>query len=366
MWLLLFDLVRGFVPGVVLKDGTPLANTSISTIIESVIVIVENGEIIKNLGGMIRSIGNAHTDSEGYFVHYIRPGRIPAEYTISVSNKELTTKQRNKLIKDDTSFDDLVKSKNILIEDGTRIDDLVLTLDSEAKVKSPSLPSLFGKLSRKPKQVQKTVVRESVIQEKVIQNVEVKELPVNPPKVIEKPRITIPESDEKTTITQPIKESDEKTKITQLIKESDEKTTITQPIKDLENWLVNPENGHAYRKIQCRSLKEARNQAASHGAYLVAINDENEQKWLSGVFGNHLYWIGLSDAKTEGQWVWENGEPLTYSNWGKKGMFPRSTLTTEQQDAAIMTFVNGLWQAIGSGDLFWQYTKNAIIERDEL
>ena len=320
---------------VLLKDGTPLINTNISRVVEN--VNVENGGSGKNSGGDT-------TDSEGYFVYYIRQDRYPADYTITVGYNGK-----------------FAKSEKILIEDGARYDDLVLTLDTEASEtepkpdwvvapvqkpttekakKSSSLPSLLGKLSRKPKQVQKPVVRERVIQEKVIQNVEVIDLPDNPPKIIEKPGITIPESDEK--------------------------TTLTQLKKDLENWLVNPENGHAYRKIRCRSLKDARNQAVSHGAYLVTINDENEQKWLSGVFGNHLYWIGLSDTNTEGQWVWENGEPLTYTNWGKKGRFPRSTLTTEQHDAAVMTFVNGLWQAIGPGDIFWRYTKNAIIEKDEL
>ena len=313
---------------VLLKDGTPLANTSISKKVHHA-----------NLdgAGSGSSSGGATTDSEGYFLHYTDHDDLPAEYTITIGYQGKSA-----------------KSEKILIEDGTRYNDLVLTLDTEESEpeqkpvqkpitekakKSSSLPNLLGKLSRKPKRVVKPVERERVIQEKVIQSVEVIDLPVNPPKITEKPGITIPESDEK--------------------------TTLTQPKKDLENWLVNPENGHAYRKIRCRSLKEARNQAASHGAYLVAINDENEQKWLSGVFGNHLYWIGLTDAKTEGQWVWENGEPLTYSNWGKKGSFPRSTLNTEQQDAAVMTFVNGLWQSIGPGDLFWRYTKNAIIEKDE-
>ena len=318
---------------VMLKDGTPLANTTIS-----VTVVSDNIEI----NHTSRNSGNETTNSDGYFIYYIPHDRYPAEYTVSVIHKEFTA-----------------KSEKILIEEGTRYDDLVLTLDADAaeaqptpvrkpipvikqnteKAKSSSLPSLLSKLSKKPKRVAKPVERERFIQEKVIQNVEVKDLPVNPSKIIEKPDITIPESDEK--------------------------TTITQPIKDLENWLVNPENGHAYRKIRCRSLNDAKKQAAANGAYLVAINDENEQKWISGVFGNHLYWIGLSDTKTEGQWVWENGKPLTYSNWGKKGRFPRSTLTSEQQDAAVMTFVNGLWQSIGPGDLFWRYTKNAIIEKDE-
>ena len=57
-------------------------------------------------------------------------------------------------------------------------------------------------------------------------------------------------------------------------------------------WAVNPENGHAYIKIGCESLEDANDRAAAEGAHLVAINDEAEQQWLLGLFGNHLYWIG--------------------------------------------------------------------------
>ncbi|MCG9127577.1 hypothetical protein JT359_08270 [Candidatus Poribacteria bacterium] len=308
---------------VMLKDGTPLANYSISTVVES--VNVENGGTSRNSGGDT-------TDSEGYFVYYIRHDRYPAEYTVSVTHNGLK-----------------VKSKKILIEEGTRYDDLVLTLDTEVaetqptpvrkpipvkkqnteKAKNPSLPSLLGKLSRKPKTVVQPVERGPVIQREQIHEHEIKE---------------------KSVITS----------------KTGEKNTITPTNKDLEKWVVNPENGHAYRKIQCRSLNDAKKQATANGAYLVAINDENEQKWLSGVFGNHIYWIGLSDEKNEGEWIWDSGEPLTYTNWGKKGRFPRSTHTAEQQDAAVMTFVNGLWHAIGPNDLFYRNTKNAIIEKDEL
>lgn len=309
------------------KDGTPLANTSISR-------EVHHADLDGGSNGS--SSGGATTDSEGYFIHYIQNDDVPAEYTVTVKHQGKTA-----------------KSEKILIEDGTRYDDLVLTLDttvsetepkpvkipSKEKAKSSSLPSLFGKLSRKPKKVVKPVVREPVIQEKVVENIEVVELHVEPPKIMEKSKIDIPETGEN--------------------------NTSTPTNKNLEKWLVNPENGHAYRSVLCRSLKDAKKQAALNGAYLVAINDENEQKWLSGVFGNNLYWIGLSDEKTEGQWVWENGEPLTYSNWGKKGRFPRSTLTPERQDAVVLTFINGLWQAIGPGDLFWGYTKYAILEKDE-
>ena len=131
-------------------------------------------------------------------------------------------------------------------------------------------------------------------------------------------------------------------------------------------WAVNPENGHAYIKIRCKSLEDAKEEAASQGAHLVTINDEAEAKWLLGLFGNYLYWIGLSDAEKEGEWVWQNGEPLTYTNWGDKHSFPRSTLSPEEKDSAVMTFINGQWHAVGPGDLFWRMTKLAILERADL
>ena len=131
-------------------------------------------------------------------------------------------------------------------------------------------------------------------------------------------------------------------------------------------WVVNPENGHAYVKIWCESLEDAHDRAAAEGAHLVAINDAAEQQWLLGLLGNHLYWIGLSDAGKEGEWVWQNGEPLTYKNWGSKYNFPRSTLSPEEKNSAVMTFVNGQWHAVGPGDLLWRMTKMAILEKSDV
>ena len=106
--------------------------------------------------------------------------------------------------------------------------------------------------------------------------------------------------------------------------------------------------------------------AAAEGAHLVTINDQAEQQWLLGLFGNHLYWIGLSDTKKEGEWVWQNGEPLTYKNWGSTYGFPRSTLSPEEKDNAVMTFMNGQWHAVGPGDLLWRTTKMAILEKADI
>ena len=132
-----------------------------------------------------------------------------------------------------------------------------------------------------------------------------------------------------------------------------------------ERWIVNPVNGHAYTKILGSDLETAKDIAAAERAYLVAINNEVEQKWLSGTFGNELYWIGLRKAEKDTQWQWDNGEPLVYTNWGPKNRFPNHILSTGEKQAAVMSFVNGEWHAVGTEDLFWRVTQMAILEKDD-
>ena len=81
-------------------------------------------------------------------------------------------------------------------------------------------------------------------------------------------------------------------------------------------WVVNPANRHAYKRTHSQTIKDAIAQATAEGAYLVAINDEAEEKWLSRVFGNRQFWIGLSDVEEEGKWQWHSGEPVDYTRWG--------------------------------------------------
>ena len=81
-------------------------------------------------------------------------------------------------------------------------------------------------------------------------------------------------------------------------------------------WIVNPSNGHAYKTIKCENYEDASLKAKSEKAYLVAINDAAEQKWLEAAFfTNTFYWIGLSLPENEQTWKWSDGRPLKYSNW---------------------------------------------------
>ena len=128
-------------------------------------------------------------------------------------------------------------------------------------------------------------------------------------------------------------------------------------------WIVNPANGHAYKRIHCQSIEDAMTQATAEKAYLVSINDAAENDWLQGIFERERFWIGLNDIAEEGQWVWHSGEPVTYTNWGEH---ERGGDNTEMKDHVIVGF-GGRWEAVAPGHGGQaRFIKNAILERANL
>ena len=103
-------------------------------------------------------------------------------------------------------------------------------------------------------------------------------------------------------------------------------------------WMVNPENGHAYKWIACNDWEDAQAKAAGEAAHLVTITSEAEQIWLEGVFGPGPYWIGLTDVLKEGEWLWETGEPVTYTNW----------LEDENEDLLLLGEPPALFKVFGA------------------
>lgn len=130
-------------------------------------------------------------------------------------------------------------------------------------------------------------------------------------------------------------------------------------------WIINPANGHAYKKIQCNGWHDAQQKAVEEGAHLVSINDEEEQHWLQVIFRSHSLWIGLTDLEKEGTWQWDSGEPVTYTNWVTQPIFPDTQPDTEK-NYVVITFRDGEWQSVGPKSHFWRTTREAIIEKDGL
>lgn len=139
-------------------------------------------------------------------------------------------------------------------------------------------------------------------------------------------------------------------------------TALTAFLDPPTVWIVNPANGHAYKKIHCDSIADATTQAAAENAYLVAINDEAENEWLDGIFERERFWIGLNDAAKEGQLVWDSGEPITYTNWGEH---ERAGDNTEMNDYVIWGF-GGRWEMVALGSPQTHFVKNAILERTDV
>ena len=126
-------------------------------------------------------------------------------------------------------------------------------------------------------------------------------------------------------------------------------------------WVVNPANGHAYKKIRFSGVEDPIVQAEKENAYLVAINDAAEQNWLEQVFVAHRVLIGLSDVEEEGHWQWHSREPVTYTNWARDA--PNDTGKGDE-DYVIM-FANR-WVDIGPGDVRWRFIQSVLLEKEEL
>ena len=123
-------------------------------------------------------------------------------------------------------------------------------------------------------------------------------------------------------------------------------------------WVINPGNGHAYKKIRCSGPEDAIFQASEEGAYLVSINDAAEQQWLERVFSPYLTLIGLNDIAKEGEWRWHSGEPVTYTNWA-----PHEPHDTNRGEEDYVMWRGG-WADIGPEQIPWRLLRTALIEKE--
>ncbi len=87
------------------------------------------------------------------------------------------------------------------------------------------------------------------------------------------------------------------------------------------------------------TVQEATTIASQHGGYLAAIGEANENELLRKEFSPlfQTAWIGASDAALEGQFHWQNGEPVNFSNW-QNGAVPAN----DQHDFTVLRN-DGFW-----------------------
>ena len=129
-------------------------------------------------------------------------------------------------------------------------------------------------------------------------------------------------------------------------------------------WILNPANGHNYKRVYCDSWDDAQAKAVAEGAHLVAINDIAEQAWLMRIFGTAPYWIGLTDVVQEGKWEWMSGELVTYTNWATHKLIDADR---GEENYVFMGFSpDGTWHKVGPQSPEWRIPPMAILEKEGL
>lgn len=126
-------------------------------------------------------------------------------------------------------------------------------------------------------------------------------------------------------------------------------------------WIGAP-NESLYKSIRCSSWQDAQTKARTEGAQLVSINDSTEQEWLVEHFGFHSYWIGLTYSLEAGEWQWNSGEPVVYTNW----MRSQPEHTEADSYGSMGGNFRGQWRTHGQlagGDLSESLPKAAILEK---
>ncbi|XP_050993322.1 immune-related, lectin-like receptor 4 [Labeo rohita] len=107
------------------------------------------------------------------------------------------------------------------------------------------------------------------------------------------------------------------------------KENLTVALQDMHRWAQNlskalnesvcPKDWE-YHAGKCYffstnklSWADSRDACISDGSHLVIIKSRDEQEFLMGILGtkhNEFFWIGLTDEKEEGQWLWVDNTKL--------------------------------------------------------
>ena len=85
--------------------------------------------------------------------------------------------------------------------------------------------------------------------------------------------------------------------------------------------IVNPINGHRYYRLSPSNWSCAELYAVNQlGGHLASVSDAAENGFIYNTFanvsGSGPVWLGLTDYITAGAFVYTNGDPLSYTQWG--------------------------------------------------
>ncbi len=105
----------------------------------------------------------------------------------------------------------------------------------------------------------------------------------------------------------------------------------------------------AYVVVEGPTWEEAEANSNALGGHLVTINDADENEFLYGSYlqDYQSLWIGLTDKKSEGEWLTPKGSSASYTNWSEgepnNSGSTDTLLNLEEDYAHIKLFDSGKW-----------------------
>ena len=82
-----------------------------------------------------------------------------------------------------------------------------------------------------------------------------------------------------------------------------------------QDWKMYKGSCYAYAKNSYKTWADAEAHCKNEtGAHLASIHSADELEFVQNNFPRNL-WLGASDARKEGTWVWSDGSSWDYSAW---------------------------------------------------
>ncbi|KAL1278404.1 hypothetical protein QQF64_025077 [Cirrhinus molitorella] len=129
-----------------------------------------------------------------------------------------------------------------------------------------------------------------------------------------------------------------------------------------EKWVQN--NGRFYAfSTDTKDWNSSRQRCQDLGGDLVIINSSNEQRYLAdqihSIGTQTLYWIGLTDSRTEGVWLWVDDTKNHLSFWARPPDDYKSADNPMGEDCVVL---NGRMSEAKWGDVFCLREERSICE----
>ncbi len=116
---------------------------------------------------------------------------------------------------------------------------------------------------------------------------------------------------------------------------------------DVEYW---PDLQHPYLFCEATSdWQTASDTCASLGYALVTFDSEAEGLWVESTiftYPDNFWWIGFTDATSEGNWIWDDGSPVTYINWASgepNNGHGWECVSNSEEDCAMLKWSGAAW-----------------------